>query len=452
MKIIIIGCGKVGATLAEQLSKEENSVTVIDRKFDVVQSLSNELDVIGLMGNGASYLTQVEAGIEEADLMIAVTGSDELNLLCCLISKKAGNCQTIARVRNPEYNQEIRFIKEELGLAMVINPEYEAAMEIARVMRFPSAIKIEPFAKGRVELLKFKIREGSVLHNMEVREISSKLRCDVLVCMVERKDEVIIPTGTFELHEKDIVSIVAPPKLSNNFFKHIKVGTNRAHTAMIVGGGSIAYYLANQLIRMGIDVEIVEKCRDRCEVLSELIPKATIIHGDGINQNLLLEEGLSRMDAFIALTNLDEVNIVLSLFARSKGDMKTVTKINSINFDEVIDGLDLDSVVYPKYVTSESIIRFVRAMKNSIGSNVETLYRLVGNKVEALEFIIKDNAPLLNISLEELELKNGLLIACIHRNGQIIIPKGKDVIKMGDTVVIVTTNTGLNDISDILQN
>lgn len=451
MKIIIVGCGKVGATLAEQLSKEGNDIIVIDRNYSIVQSLSNEFDIMGIVGSGSSHSVQQDAGIESADLLIAVTGSDELNLLCCLIAKKAGNCQTIARVRNPEFNQEIRFIKEELGLAMVINPEYAAAMEMARILRFPSAIKVETFAKGRVELLKFKVQSGSVLDHMEVMEISTKLRCNVLVCTVERGEEVTIPTGNFRLQEKDIVSLVAPPKDANLFFRKIKVQTDQVRDTMIVGGGKITFYLAKELLKSGINVKIIEKSKERCEELSELLPKATIILGDGIEKKLLLEEGLLRVDSFVTLTNLDEENILLSLFARNKTDAKVITKINSIAFDEVIDKLDLDSTIYPKYVTAEHIVRFVRAMKNSIGSNVETLYQLVGNRVEALEFCIREKAPILNTPLEKLEFKENLLIGCIHRNGKVITPRGQDMLMMGDTVVVVTTNTGLNDISDILK-
>lgn len=451
MKIIIVGCGKVGATLAEQLSREGNDITVIDRRFTVVQGLSNKLDIMGIVGSGTNHSVLEDAGVEQSDLLIAVTGSDELNLLCCLIAKKAGNCQTIARVRNPEFHREIRYIKEELGLAMVINPEMAAAAEIARILRFPSAIKIETFAKGRVEVLKFKVQPGSVLHDMEIRDISTKLRCQILVCTVERGEEAVIPSGTFALKERDIVSIVAPPKDASQFFRKIKVQTNQVRDTIIVGGGKVTFYLASQLLNMGINVKIIERDQKRCEELSELLPRATLICGDGIDKNLLMEEGLMHTDSFVTLTNMDEENILLSMYARSKADMKVITKINSIDFDEVINKLDLDSIIYPKYVTAEYIVRFVRAMKNSIGSNVETLHHLVESKVEALEFCIRENAPMLNIPLQELRLKDNLLIGCINRCGKIITPKGQDMLKLGDTVVVITTNTGLNDISDILK-
>lgn len=453
MKIIIVGAGKVGNTLAEQLSGEDNDVTVVDRDYAAVQAISNEYDIMGIVGSGTDHSVLEEAGVEKADILIAVTGSDEMNMLTCLIAKKAGNCQTIARVRNPEYNREIRYIKEELGLAMVINPEFAAAMEIARILRFPSAIKIETFAKDRVEALKFRVSEGSVLHNMTVSEITTRLHCDeVLVCTVERGDKAIIPDGNFVMQEKDVISVIASPKRASQFFKKIKVQTNQVRDTMIVGGGKVTFYLAKLLLSMGIDVKIIENNRERCEHLSDLLPQATIICGDGVDQALLMEEGLMKTDSFVTLTNMDEENILLSLFARNKHNkMKVITKINSTAFDEVINKLDLDSIIYPKYVTAEHIVRFVRAMKNSIGSNVETLHHLVDNKVEALEFCIRENAPVLNVPLEKLRLKDNLLIGCISRGRKIITPKGQDMLMLGDTVVVITTNKGLNDISDILK-
>lgn len=452
MKIIIVGLGKVGSTLAEQLSKEGNDIVVIDTRYERVQNLSNELDIMGIVGSGSSHNVQEEAGIETADLLIAVTGSDELNLLCCLIAKKAGNCQTIARVRSPEYNQEARFIKEELGLAMVINPELAASSEIARLLRLPSAIKIETFAKGRIELLQFRIPEDSILHNMQVSAIYSSLKCDVLICAVTRKGDVIIPDGNFVMESMDVLSIVASPKHANHFFKRIKIHTNPVKNTMIVGGSTTCYYLAKQLLSMGIGVTIIDKDAARCDHLAEILPEATIICGDGTNPSILEEEGLSNTDSFVALTNLDEENILLSLFVNDKyPNTKTISKVNSTTFNNIIEKLNIDRTINPKFVTAEYIVRYVRAMKNSIGSNVETLYRLVGNKLEALEFIIRDNAPVLNIPLEALKLKKNLLIASIIRDRKIITPRGQDKIMLGDKVIIVTTNTGLDDISDILE-
>lgn len=451
MKIIIVGCGKVGLALVEQLSAEGHDVTLIDRDKSVVDAVTNKYDIMGMTGNGAAYHVQTEAGCAEADLLIAVTNSDELNLLCCMIAKKSGNCHTIARVRNPEYSQDVNSIKSNLGLAMVINPEYAAALETARLLRFPSAIKVDTFAKGRVEVLKFRIESGSILHEMRLLEIPSKLHCNVLVCAVERGEEVIIPNGTFTLQEKDIVSIVASPKKAGEFFRKIGLETNQVRSALIVGGGDITYYLTEELLTMGISVTIIEKDESRCNFLSEKLPKANIIHGDGSDRTLLEEEGLSGTEAFLTLTNMDEENILLSLYAKSRTSAKVVTKINRITFDEVIEQLELGSIVYPKFITAENIIRYVRAMQNSIGSNIETLYKLIENKAEALEFLIQKGSPVIGIPLQELRLKKNILICCINHGGTIITPRGQDVIQEMDTVVVVTTNTGFSDIADILE-
>lgn len=451
MKIIIVGCGKVGKTLAEELNKEDNEVTVIDRRYAEVESLSNKFDVMGVVGNGASYKTQMEAGIEKADMLIAVTGSDELNLLCCLIAKRAGNCQTIARVRNPEYSEEIGFVKGALGLAMTINPEFAAAQEIARVLRFPSAIKIDTFAKGRVEMLKFRVPGESRLNGMLVMNIAPKLGADVLVCAVERDGEIFIPKGDFRLQEKDVVSIIAGPKKASDFFKKIGIETHQVKDTMIVGGGDTGYYLAKLLQPMGISIKLIEQNEERCNLLSELLPKAQIIHADGSEQIVLIEEGVGQAEAFVALTNIDEENVMLSLFARSQTSGKIATKINRMDFDRVIKELDLDTTVYPKKITAQYILQFVRAMKNSIGCNVETMYRILDDKAEALEFVVKESSELPGIPLEKLKIKENTLVACIIRGRQIIIPRGKDEMQVGDSVVVVTTTLGLKDIRDVIS-
>lgn len=450
MKIIIVGCGKVGETLAAILSQEGNDITIIDKREEVVDNLCNQYDIMGCVGNGASYSVQVEADIQHADVMIAVTGSDELNLLCCLIAKKAGNCHTIARVRNPEYGNELAFIKEELGLAMVINQESTAAMEISRVLKFPSAIEIDTFAKGRVEILRFRIPDGSILDDMKLSEMQSKLKCNVLVCTVEREGKVVIPRGDYTLRSGDVISIVSTAKDEMAFFKKIGIHTNQVRNVLIIGGGEIAYYLSKILISAGMQVKIMEKKLDRCEELSELLPKATIIHGDGTNKQLLEEEGIGQTEGFVALTDFDEENVILSLYARKRGVRKIVTKINRFVFDEVIESLDLDTTIYPRDITAEYILQYVRAMKNSIGSNVETLHRIIDNKAEALEFLVKDNFRGKDTPLQDLPIRPDVLVACINHKGQIILPRGKDVMKRGDTVIVITAKKGLNDINDIL--
>ncbi len=451
MDIIIVGCGKVGQTLAVQLNNDGNNITVIDLNAAKVNEVISRHDIMGVVGNGATQHIQREAGVGKADLLIAVTGSDELNLLCCLIAKKAGNCNTIARVRNPQYSSEARFLKDELGLAMIINPEYESAQHIARILRFPSAIKIDTFAKGRVELIKFRLPEGSPLVDMAVKDVVTKLKCDVLICTIERDGEAYIANGDFVFREKDVISVVASPRKANDFFNKIKYKMRSVRDVMVVGGGEITHYLADILLRSDIAVKVIEKDQKTCEDMCTTLPDVTVINGDAVDQEILLEEGLSNTDGFVALTNLDEENILLSLFAKNKSKGKLITKINRIDFDEVVNQLDLDTIIYPKHITAESIVRYVRAMKNTIGSNVETLYSVIKDKVEAAEFIIKEQSPIVGIPLSELSFKKNVLVAAILRDRKVIIPRGHDEFMPGDAVVIVSEIMALHDITDVLK-
>ncbi|MGI5947923.1 MAG: Trk system potassium transporter TrkA [Lachnospiraceae bacterium] len=451
MKIIIIGCGKVGRTLAQQLSAEQHDIVLVDTNAEKLQEVTEEIDAMTLVGNGASIGVQKEAGVETADMLIAITNSDELNLLCCLIAKKVSKCETVARVRNPIYSEEINFIKERLGVSMSLNPELATATEMARLLRFPSAIQIDTFAKGRVELLKFKVKPEFDMDGLAVSGLADKFKCDILICGVERDGEVTIPGGNFILKDNDLVSIVASPTNSAAFFKKIGLGTNQVKNALIVGGGTLGYYLAKQLLSMKIRVRIVEKDVKRCEELSELLPEAVIINGDGTDKKLLLQSGLQSAEAFITLTNIDEENIFLALYAKDQSNAKLITKVNRFAFDNIIEKLDLGSVIYPKYITADYILQYVRAMQNSIGSNVETLYQILDNQAEALEFSIREDGPVVGVPLMDLALKKNLLVACINHNGRIIIPRGHDQIQIGDTVIIVTTEKGLQDINDILR-
>ena len=451
MDIIIIGCGKVGTTLAEQLVREDHNVVMIDTSAERMQRVSDDIDAIKLVGNGASISMQIEAGVQTADMLIAVTGSDEMNLLCCLIARKVGHCHTIARVRNPIYSNELTFIKQQLGISMIINPEYAAATEISRILRFPSAIKIDPFAKGTVELLKFKVKPEFKLDGLSVMDIDSQFRCDVLIGGVERGDEVAIPDGKFVIKNGDMVSIIASPANSAEFFRKIGIQTNQVRNTLIVGGGTIAYYLAKLLAAMKIRVKIVEKDKARCEVLTELLDDALILNGDGTDRQLLLEEGLMTAEAFVTLTNMDEENVFLALYAKENSSAKLVTKVNRIAFDELISKLDLGSLIYPKYITADYILQYVRAMQNTIGSNVETLYHILDSRAEALEFVIREESEVTGIPLMNLNLKNNLLIGCINRGGNIKIARGQDCIQQGDTVIVLTSQKGLRDIRDILR-
>lgn len=452
MKIIIVGCGKVGTTLAEQLNRENHDITLIDTNEEAIQNISDSADVMGVTGNGAVYQVQMEAGIQDADLLIATTNSDELNMLCCLIAKKAGNCHTIARIRNPEYSSEIRYIREELNLSLAINPELAAAREIARLLRFPSAIKIEPFAKGRIELLKFLIPEHSLLNDMRVMDVVNRLKSNVLICVVERGNDVVIPDGNFVMKKGDKISFIASHQGSADFFKKAGVDNNIVKSAMFVGGGKLTHYLCRLLEDTKIKIKIIERDEERCRQLSELLPKAMIIHGDGTDEQLLLEEGIRQTEAFASLTGFDEENIMLSLYASSQSKAKLITKVNKIAFENVINSLNLGSLIQPKMLTAEIILQYVRAMQNSMGSsNIETLYKIAADKAEALEFRVKEGSPVLGIPLEKLKLIDNLLGACINRGGTIITPRGKDTVEAGDTVIVVTTHTGLNDLTDILR-
>ena len=334
---------------------------------------------------------------------------------------------------------------------MIINPELAAAQEISRLLRFPSAIKIDTFSRGRVELLKFKVLPEFGLDGMTISRITETLKCDVLFCAVESRDQVSIPGGNHMIHNGDNVSILASPVNAAAFFKKIGLKTHQVKNAIIVGGGTISYYLAKALLDMNISVKIIEQNTARCETLSDLLPSATIINGDGTNRNLLMEEGLPQTEAFVSLTNLDEENVFLALFAKTISNAKLVAKVNRLAFDDVIDNLDIGSVIYPKYITSDRILQYVRAMQNSIGSNVETLYHILDNKAEALEFAIRDNSPVVGIPLSELNLRQNLLVGYLNHNGVVKIPRGHDTIQVGDTVIIVTTHKGLRDITDILE-
>jgi len=451
LNIIIVGLGKVGGTLVEQLSKEGNDITVIDKNPTAVQAMSSAYDVMGIIGNGASYSIQTEAGIENCDLFIAVTESDELNLLCCTVAKRVSNCSAIARVRTPDYSKETEYLREKLGLTMIINPDLEAAKEVARILYLPTTLEVSSFAHGQAEMVKFKIPEGNILANLPISQLGKAVSHKVLICAVERDGEVYIPSGNFILEEGDIISYVANRKVAKQFLNALGFNTRQVKNTMIIGGGTSAQYLADKLLHSGVSVKIIEKDRARCEELSLLLPKAIIINGDGTDEELLKEEGIQSAESFVPLTGIDEENIMLTLFARQVSDAKVVTKINHITFKNVISNLDLGSVFYPRYITSEAIIAYARAKKNSLGSNIETLYHMFDSRVEAIEFRVKNASKVTNTPLMELSLKKNLLITFINRNGSIIIPSGQDSIHVGDTVMVVTTHTGFNDILDILE-
>lgn len=450
LNIIIVGCGVVGTALVEQLVLENHDITVVDTSSQKVQKITDTYDVMGVVGNGASFGVQKEAGIVDADLIIAVTDSDELNLLCCTVASRVGHCATIAKVRNPDYSHELNHIKDKLGLAMIVNPEYEASREIYKILCLPTALEVTSFAHGKADLVKIRIPHGNILDGMTLAQLGKSTN-DVLVCAVERDKQIYIPTGDFELRAGDMLSFVAPAKKVSDFFKHIGFKTNKVKNTMIIGGGDAGYYLAKRLSDNGIDVCLIDKDKERCEELATLLPKVVVINGNGVDEDLLNEEGIQSAESFVTLTGSDEENILLSVHAKQFSNAKLVTKINKIRFKDAINNLDIGSVIYPRYITSEAIIAYVRAKNASKGSNVETLYHLFDHRVEAVEFKIDKESKVTNTPIMKLKLKDNLLICFIFRRGKVIIPTGQDCILPGDSVMIVTTHSGFNDISNILD-
>ncbi len=450
LNVMIVGCGKVGITLVDQLSREGNEITIVDKNADIINELTNTYDIIGYHGNGASYGVLREAGIENTDLFIAVTESDELNLLCCTVASKIKGCSTIARVRDPDYSREINYLREKLGLTMIINPEYETARMTNHILSLPSALEVNTFAHGQAEIVKFKVSHGNVLEGKSISEFSAKYKNAVQFAAIERDDEIHIATGDFVFREGDVVSFVAPRRGNRKRLKLLGLDFHPIEDCLIVGGSESAYYLANELIRNGIRVTLIERDPKRCEELAMLLDNCIIINGDGTDEELLKEEGIESVDSFVPMTGIDEENILLTLHAKSVSDAKIVTKINRFSFRDVIDSLDLGSVIYPRYITSEAIIAYARAKRASLDSNIETLYHMYDQKAEAIEFLIRTKSDVTGIPLKDLPLEEDVLIACVNRNGNLIFPGGSDTLEVGDTVMIVTTNFGYRDISDIL--
>ncbi len=452
MKIVIVGDGKVGSTIASQLTLEGHDVIVIDNNPSVLTKAGNTMDIFCIEGNGATASVLNQAGVKKANVLIAVTSADEVNMLCCLLGKKLGAKHTIARVRNPEYFAQMGLIKEELGLSMAVNPELSAATEISRLLRFPSAIKIEPFARGRVELVELKIPEHSPLEGMPLWAIYKEFQVKILICAVQREDEVIIPGGDFVLKSGDKINITASHIEISNFFRTIGIFRSGVKSVMIIGGGRIAYYLAKELSAIHVKVKIIERDLKRCEYLCEMLPDSVIIHGDGTEKELLHEEGLEKTDAFVTLTGMDEENIIAALYAKEKKVSKVIAKVNKISFHEILDNLNIDSFISPKTIAAQNIVRYVRAMKNSATSNnIVTLHTMINDRVEAVEFRVKEDCPVVGIPLKSFRRRDGLIVAAIIRGTQIIFPGGNDSIEKGDNVVIVTTKKHLTDLNEIQE-
>ena len=453
LNIIIVGDGKVGFTLAEQLSQENHDITIIDTDERALAHASESLDVMCIQGNGAAITPLKEAGVEHADMVIAATSEDETNMVCCLTAKRLGAGYAIARVRNMEYTTDLETLKKELGIDMVINPELATALEISRLLRFPNAANIDTFYRGRVELMGFLLQEGDFLCHRPLSEQSAKLKnLPVLFCAAERDGEVHIPNGSFVPLPGDKLYIIGEPVGLSQFFRLLGRYIPKIKSVFLIGGGRITYYLTTLLTKMNLPVKIVEQKMERCRQLSELFPHATIIHGDGTDQDLLEVENLASSDAFIAITDRDEDNLITALYAKHLGVPKVIPKANRQNYTGIAQSVGLDCVVSPKYITAERILQVVRWMENSKGSIMKALYRIASNQAETMEFTVNETTQNLGIPLKNLSLKDGILVAVIIHQNRIIIPEGSSVIQKGDTVIIVSHNHTILDINDIFKN
>ena len=453
MEIIVVGCGKVGKTIATKLFSEGHNVTMVDHDSTRLKSFVAKYDIMGVVGNCATHTTLEEAGIKSADLMIAVTGSDELNMLSCVLANRYKGTRTIARVRNPAYFDDAAYLRDELGIGLIINPEYNTAKEIAGIISFPTAISIEPFMGGKVEILKFKLPEGNRLVGMTVKDAATTFKLKVLIAVVERGDEVYIPDGEFAFEAKDVISLVTTHRTAVSFFKKIGMDTEAAKSAMVLGGGQATHYLLEMLESSGTNVKVVEKDHEICTDYANEFDYATIINADPSDKDTLREEGIARADAFVSLTDKDEDNILLSVFAKNEGSRKVITRINRVDYDNIIKSFDIDSIIYPKDITLGIVTRYVRGITGTRGGGMNALYNLIPSVVEAAEFTVTEESSIVGAPLYQLgaRLKPNVLIAAIRRGGSIILPRGGDSILIGDSVIVITKNLPLSGITDILK-
>lgn len=452
MYIMIVGCGKIGSTILADLVKEGHNVVAVDNDPEVIEEISNIYDVMTVCGNGTDCNTLTEAEVHRAEMFIAATPSDELNMLSCYIAKKMGAQNTIARIRNPEYNLEsLGFLKQQLDLSLAINPEMLAAREMFNILKLPSAVKIETFSARNFEIVELILKEGSALTGVKLMDLRNKYKAKFLICVVRRGEEVYIPDGNFILRPGDKIGLTAEPSEIQKLMRSTGIDKKQAKNIMILGGGRIAFYLSRMLTMSGNGVKIIERDPDKCETLSQSLPKAVIINGDGAQQELLLEEGLDSIDAFVSLTGMDEENILISIFASTHNVPTVITKVNRNELSSMASKLGLDCVISPKEIMSDVLVQYARALENTKGSNVETLYNIMDGKAEVLEFNVRSEFKYTDIPLKDLRLRSGILIAGIIRDRRPIIPAGNDVIKAEDKVIVLTKNEHLNDLSDIIK-
>ncbi len=452
MDIIISGCGKIGLTIIESLCAEGHNITAVDTSPQVIEGITNLYDIIGVVGNCTDCETLNEARVDDAELFVAISGSDETNMLSCFLAKKMGAKHTIARIRNPEYNyQSLVFLREQLDLSMAINPEMLAAQELYNLLKFPSAEKIEHFSRRNFEMIEFSLKPDSVLDGLSLFQMREKFDAKVLVCAVQRDNDVFIPNGSFVLKGGDKVGITATSTEILKLFKELNVYQKQAKDVIILGGSRIAYYLTKMLSVAGSNVKVIDKDPEICKALSENLPKAVVVSGDGTQQELLLEEGIKDADAFVSLTGVDEQNILISVLAQSLNVPKVISKINRDEMLELADHLGLDTTISPRKIVSDVLVGYARALRNSLGSNIETLYRLMDERVEAIEFMVSEEFESLNVPLKDMKIKENILIAGIIRRKKPIIPSGNDVILAGDKVIIIAADRKIQKLKDILK-
>ena len=450
MRIIIVGVGKIGLTLAKTISAEGHDVVLVDKDESAIKTAHNTLDVIGITGNGATAPILESAGAARADILIATASTDELNILICLLAKKMGVQQTIARIRDPEYARDVYRMSADLGLSMILNPELLAAGEITRALKYPSAIKIENFARGKVSLVEFRIEDNNPLKGKKIMDIGGLLPVRVLVCAIVRGENVIIPRGNDTIEAGDIIYVTASKKQLYTFFKSVKSNTASLKNILILGCGKIGYYLAEELLDAGASVKIIEHDRERCNFIAGALPKTTVIYGDGTDHVLLSEEGIESMEGVVSLTGIDEENIIISLYAKSKKVDKVITKITRETLLGTVDNLGLESIVTPARIVADRVLGYIRALQASGDGSIITMYKLVEDKVEAIEFEVNEMPDLTGIPIMKRRLKKNLLIACVIRKNEIIFPSGSDTIEPKDRIIVVTANRSLNNLSDIL--
>lgn len=452
MNIIIVGGGKVGSKLTELLADEGHNITIIDTAPKLIENIVNNQDVIGYCGNGASFPVQSEAGVDKCDVFIAVTGSDELNIMSCLVAEKLGAKHSVARVRNPEYSLQMDFLRDKLGIDLVINPDFEAANEISRAIEFPSATKVETFAKGRIDLAEITVDEGSVLDGLPLYDLKKKVNLPMLICAIQRGEEVIIPSGNFVIKAGDILHFTTSKYSIWKVFKALDIQKKKIKSVLIIGGSRTSFYLARHLLKVGIKVCIVEHDSERAAELETALDGATVICADGTDTEFLDEYRLENVDATVALTDMDEENMIFSMYAARRSVNKTICKVTRPALVNMLPSVTKNcSVIYPQEITSSLILRYIRAVNNSeSSSSVQTLYRILDGKAEAAEFIASKSSALIGITLKDLKLKPDVIIACVSRRGSVIIPDGSTVIEPGDSVIVITAGQGVSDLNEIV--